>query len=736
MLDTSSLPLDREGRAAWLAARQDEIAAAVRAALRSTVERAVKRFMDSLPDALVASGDLGAFDEIPKAWLVVVDGELLPKIGETFQAGQVTAWLGTNYQPTPGHAVKWQAVANQNAVSYMADASNRLSQVGDDTWKMIRKKAQNAVAKGTTNEALKKEIESITGFSEFRADTIARTETVGAYVQGDMAGARALGVNGPVEKVWVAAIDARTRETHAAAHNQCVPMDQPFDVGGVKLDSPHDPSAPPGEVVNCRCYVEMLYPGDTRPDGSIVEPPEGWEEPAAEPEVEYDAATLDRASLTPDPNRPNYYRDQNGTTWRHAPMTPGEARAAAAQADLSQRLGINSPRVRVTDDGAFVENFDVARPGFPGTTADFDASKIGAGDLDMIQRNRVLDYVLGNQSTLQHTIRQGYASSGTPLTMIRPKMSPHFTKLFPGDTSIGQMVERAWANGRTLVSNGRTARDAAIKAMGEISDGELRAMFRGNAVDLFPGNPAAQSKWLDDMVARKNRLVDDFAKYDGELDKARAKALKAMEPPKPKQVPLDGTNGGPKGMSGALDSQIDTRWMRDHDSPITVRGNAPNAYQYTAGSSPYNGPARNGQVTAEMQALDRELGAIKSDMVLHRGVTLSSRQPPGGMPALQGNVIIDEGYVSTSAGGKADFSGDTYYTIRANAGTPGSWVKPISAFSRTESELLLGRNVPMYVHSVVQTDGGKWLVQLETVSPEWVQATGLKTWSFSTKSWS
>lgn len=267
MIDESTLPSDRAGRERWLSDRQDEIARLTRRALRRIIGDAA----DAYSTSLTAAGDLAAFDGIPRAWLAVIESEIAPAIAETYQAGQVTAWLGLRSTPSERYAARWAAVANENAVSYLRDATNRLSGVGDRTWRQVRAKAQSAVAKGLPNEALKAEIEKLTGFSEFRADTIARTETVAAYVQGDLAGARALGDNGPVEKVWVATFDARTRPSHEEAHDQCVPIDEKFSVGGELMDAPHDPDADAGEVVNCRCYVEFLYPGDTRPDGSVIE---------------------------------------------------------------------------------------------------------------------------------------------------------------------------------------------------------------------------------------------------------------------------------------------------------------------------------------------------------------------------------------------------------------------------------------------------------------------------------
>lgn len=276
IIDADALPTDRRGVERWLDRRAALAARKTRLALRKIIGDA----LDGILDSLTASVDLTPLDSIVDAWLTVVSEELLPDLGATYMAGSVTAWLGmpklsTLTQQTTNRAIdfaaQWSNVVNDNAVSYMAKASNRLAGVGQTTWRQVRSQVSNAIEKGLSTEDLKEQIESTRQWSEFRADTIARTETNAAYVQGDMAGGRALGNDGPVEKVWVAVLDNRTRESHADASDQCVPFDESFEVGGVSMDSPLDPSAPPEEVVNCRCYVELLYEGDTRPDGSTVE---------------------------------------------------------------------------------------------------------------------------------------------------------------------------------------------------------------------------------------------------------------------------------------------------------------------------------------------------------------------------------------------------------------------------------------------------------------------------------
>lgn len=253
-------------RQRWLARREADTASLTRSSLRRIVGGAYEAFTDTL----TASADITALDSIPSAWAVFVDETLGPRILALYLSGAQVGWAGMPWDPPAAFADRWAAVVNEYAVAYQAAATNRLVGVGENVWQHVRAATVRSLQDGTTNEALKSEIEGITRFSEYRADTIARTETISAYVNGDRQGVEALGDYGPVEKAWLAALDNRTRESHAEADGQTVPMGEPFIVGGVAMNAPHDASAPPEEVVNCRCVVEYLYPGDLRPDGSNV----------------------------------------------------------------------------------------------------------------------------------------------------------------------------------------------------------------------------------------------------------------------------------------------------------------------------------------------------------------------------------------------------------------------------------------------------------------------------------
>jgi len=248
------------------------------AALNRTATQAWERFAATLgpiPETLTAAGDFTVFADVAAYWSETVTEEIVPTLSRLYLEGSLGAWVGSPITAglPSATAATWVAIINQGAADYARSASNRLVGVGDTVWKDLAERAGRAIEQGLSTERLKQEIEQVTKFSEYRADTIARTEVGKAFVAGDYAAAKALGEFGPVEKVWIAVMDDRTRDSHAELHETWVPFDEPFDVGGSPMMMPLDDAGPAEEVVNCRCYLEELYPGDTRPDGSVVPEP-------------------------------------------------------------------------------------------------------------------------------------------------------------------------------------------------------------------------------------------------------------------------------------------------------------------------------------------------------------------------------------------------------------------------------------------------------------------------------
>lgn len=252
-------PENPEDARRWVDDRSAELGALMAKAAAEITNAVATTYADTL----TAAGDLAVLDALTDTWGAFVTEVVGEYTAGMYLSGSLSAWItGPAADLAPEVAAGWVSVVNEAALSYQATATNRIVGASASMWSDVRERVVQSVASGSTNEELKAAIEDVTGYSEFRADTIGRTEVQAAYSGGEMQGARALGEFGPTHKRWLAALDARTRETHAMADGQTVPINEPFDVGGVPMDRPLDPAAPASEVVNCRCTVELLYPED------------------------------------------------------------------------------------------------------------------------------------------------------------------------------------------------------------------------------------------------------------------------------------------------------------------------------------------------------------------------------------------------------------------------------------------------------------------------------------------
>lgn len=123
------------------------------------------------------------------------------------------------------------------------------------TKEILTRVIRNGEQDGLGVEAIAKNIsQSIGGsISDSRARTIARTETHMAAGFGMQEQAKDAGY--PVNKVWVAVEDDRTRETHTFVDGTEIAIDDNFQVGNDLLQYPGDPNGSPEETINCRCTL-------------------------------------------------------------------------------------------------------------------------------------------------------------------------------------------------------------------------------------------------------------------------------------------------------------------------------------------------------------------------------------------------------------------------------------------------------------------------------------------------
>jgi SPP1 gp7 family putative phage head morphogenesis protein len=252
----------------WLDRQEEAFADLLARELTRIVRASTARFADTL----TAAADFSAFDDIPAQWWNTLNVTVLPFVEQMYLAGSLQAWIGSPFTPaaTIEQVQAWTRIVNDDAILYMQGASNRLVAVGDGLWNTIRQDLATAIERGDSTEDVKVRIEKTTNMSEFRADTIARTETTRAYNAGTFQAGQALGDMGPKFKEWISAAGPRTREEHAAADGQVVAYEEAFDVGGEALMFPGDDAGSAWNTINCRCSMAEYFDGDTLPDGTVV----------------------------------------------------------------------------------------------------------------------------------------------------------------------------------------------------------------------------------------------------------------------------------------------------------------------------------------------------------------------------------------------------------------------------------------------------------------------------------
>lgn len=148
------------------------------------------------------------------------------------------------------------------------NAGKRVKGISETTRKALAREVAAGVEAGESAAEIARRIDELylDEIIPDRSMVIARTE-VGAAVnwqqhwQAERAGVE-------MEKEWLALRDDRTRDDHAAADGQRVPMDEPFEVGGDRMMHPMDASlgADPEQIINCRCSVayHVVAPGDRK----------------------------------------------------------------------------------------------------------------------------------------------------------------------------------------------------------------------------------------------------------------------------------------------------------------------------------------------------------------------------------------------------------------------------------------------------------------------------------------
>ncbi len=143
------------------------------------------------------------------------------------------------------------------------EAGRKAKPISGTTRKDINRAVQRAFKDQEPESIVIKRILSTRGYSNFRAAAVARTETHNAAMFASIGTAKEFSDNEGVvmRKIWSPSDDDRSREFHREMEShEPIGMTELFEVpnpnGGTDaMDRPGDQSAPPEQIINCRCVL-------------------------------------------------------------------------------------------------------------------------------------------------------------------------------------------------------------------------------------------------------------------------------------------------------------------------------------------------------------------------------------------------------------------------------------------------------------------------------------------------
>lgn len=177
-------------------------------------------------------------------------------------------------------------LVDENTVKRLANEDKiilpkkKLDPKKDIPWntKQINSQVMQGILQGESIPDISKRLQNVTNQNLSSSIRNARTMTTSAENSGRLDSYKQASEDGVImKKVWMAAHDDRTRESHADLDGEEVDVDEPFSNG---LMYPGDPNGDPAEVYNCRCTMVTRIVG-FKP----IEQPE--EEPEPEQVVEW-----------------------------------------------------------------------------------------------------------------------------------------------------------------------------------------------------------------------------------------------------------------------------------------------------------------------------------------------------------------------------------------------------------------------------------------------------------------
>lgn len=246
-----------------LEALLDELEADLREDVQAALTLTAQDFAAAVDRATELVAAAFSVSRIGALWRRRVDGIVTRLRSIAGRAARVTA--ESLDEPVPS-----AAELNEALGPYLEATQELLNAVGDRLSAEATQSLAEGVAAGETLDQLKDRMTKLfddtgTQLGPTRAQRIAMTEATRAFNAGTLAAAQSLtGPERPLVKQWITRNDERVRMAHRDANGQLQLLDDPFDVGGVPMQYPGDPTAPADLTINCRCIMKTAVASSER----------------------------------------------------------------------------------------------------------------------------------------------------------------------------------------------------------------------------------------------------------------------------------------------------------------------------------------------------------------------------------------------------------------------------------------------------------------------------------------
>jgi len=229
----------------------DKLAQRFKSKVTLNIRRVGTRFNRASRSSTTILQDTG---RIKREWSTVVDNVLIPHLHIAWLTGATTIQHQLDSVEDAIVSSAEIPIRTQNGDSFLAKARERLLSIGDELWDRINKAIAESLSLKETDLTTYQLVADIIEVTiENVAELIAVSEFHNMIIRSQYA--QMLTSKRSPTKTWRTHSDFLVRASHSSVADKTIPLREMFDVHGQWMDGPYDPTAPAGEVYNCRCWL-------------------------------------------------------------------------------------------------------------------------------------------------------------------------------------------------------------------------------------------------------------------------------------------------------------------------------------------------------------------------------------------------------------------------------------------------------------------------------------------------